>query len=181
MAFAAINNITGNSNTTHARIIATSNGAAPATGVMTAVSIPLSAGLTIKNITFVSGTTALVTATHWGFAIYSAAATPALLAQTADQVAGAWAANTTMTKALVGTGVVIPKAGIYWLGLWVTAATVPTLLSAPIMTAGLLNNAGIFGTDKALAITSGSGIGATAPATLAAPTASLTVPLAFVS
>jgi hypothetical protein len=180
MSFAAINNVTGNSNTTHARTLATSNGAAPATGVFTAVSIPLNAGLTIKNISFVSGTTALGTPTHWGFAIYSTAATPALLGSTLDLLTTAWAANTTITKPLV-TPVVIPKAGTYWVGLWVTAAAVPTLLSLPIMTAGLLNNAGIFTTDKALAITSGSGLTTAAPATLAAPAASLTVPIAFVS
>jgi len=70
------------------------------TQVMTSVPIYLHAGDVITNISFRSGATAANTPTNWWFALYSKAATPALLAQTADQLTAAWALNTTMTKAL---------------------------------------------------------------------------------
>jgi len=159
---------------------ATSNGAALSTGVMTSVSIPLLAGQKVTNISFVSATTAAGTPTHWWFGLYSAAATPALIAQTADQLTGAWAANTVKTVALAAP-VTISTAGTYWLAVMVAATTPPTLLSAPVFAAGLLNASGLLSTDKALAVTSGSALTGTAPATIATPATSLTVPLAWVS
>lgn len=185
MAILPLNNITGRSNgqnTNVVRFIATANGAALSTGVMTSVSIWLEGGATIKKVGFVSATTAAATPTHWGFAVYSTAATPALLGNTADQLTAAWAANTLMNLSLA-TPVVVPKAGWYWVSVWMAAATVPTLLSAPAMTAGLLNTSGINvipSTDKALAVTSGTALVAP-PATIATPTTSLVVPLAYIS
>ena len=186
MAYTPINNITnGAYNTQSAGIVrrlATSNGAALTTGVMTSVSIWLPAGITVSQIGFVSATTAAGTPTNWGYALYSSAATPAKLAQTADQTTTAFAANTLLFKALA-TPQVITKSAFYWVSMWMAATTVPTLLSTPAFASGLLNVGGInpiASSEVALAVTSGSALTATAPATIATPTNSLVVPLAFV-
>jgi hypothetical protein len=134
-----------------------------ATGVMTSVPIYLQAGDVITNLSFRSGATAAGTPTAWWFALYSSAATPALLAQTADQTTTAWAANTTMTKALA-TVQTIATTGIYWAAINVTATTPPTLLgtiAAPAIATG----------ERNLSQSSGSSLTTTAPATIATPTA----------
>lgn len=159
---------------------ANSNGTALTSGVYTAVSVKLSAGQTIKNITFISGTTALATPTHWQFAMHSNVAVPALLGASADQLTAAWAANTPKTLGLA-TPVVVTKTGFYWFGLVVAAATVPTLLSAPAFTAGLLNTTGLLPGDVDLAVTTGTGLTA-APATIATGgTNALVVPYVAIS
>lgn len=139
-----------------------------ATGVMTAVRIKLAAGDVVTNVSFRSGATAAGTPTNWWFALYSNAATPALLAQSADQTSTAWAANTTKTLALA-TAQTITANGYYWVAINVTATTPPTLLGsvavAPIVTG-----------EANLAVTSGSSLTATATATLASPTVKQFVP-----
>ncbi len=132
------------------------------TQVMTSVPVVLAAGETVTNITFYSGATAAGTPTNWWFALYSNAATPALLAQTADQTSTAWAAFTKKTVAL-STPQVITTGGVYWAAIMVKATTVPTLLGSlvvpPIVTG-----------ERNLAQTSGSSLTATAPSTIASPT-----------
>ncbi|MFG2976297.1 hypothetical protein ACGFYY_25355 [Streptomyces sp. NPDC048331] len=142
--------------------------AALTTQVMTSVPIHLRAGDVVTNISFRSGATAADTPTNWWFALYSDAATPALLAQTADQTSTAWAANTTMTKAL-SAAYTVPKTGIYYVGIMVKATAVPTLLgtiAAPVIATG----------ERALSQSSGSSLTTTAPATIASPTAKQFVP-----
>lgn len=144
-----------------------------ATGVMTSVPIPLRAGDVITNISFRSGATALATGSNWWFALYSAAAIPALLAQTADQTSGAWAANTTQTKALT-TPQTITADGIYYVGIMVAASTVPTLLgtvAAPAIVTG----------ERALSQSSGSSLTNLAPSTIASTTAKQFVPYVVLS
>lgn len=177
MAFSPIDNFTTYGGSP--RFDATANGAALTSGVMTSVSLKLNAGITISQIGFVSATTAAGTPTHWGYAVHSGAATPALLGSTADQTTTAFPANTLLYKPLA-TPVVIKSGLVYWVSFWMAATTVPTLLSAPAMTAGLLNAIGIQTTDKALCVTSGSGLTTTPPATIASPTVSLVVPVAYV-
>lgn len=138
------------------------------TEVMTSVPIYLHAGDVVTNLSFRSGATAAGTPLNWWFALYSDAATPALLAQTADQTTTAWAANTTMTKALA-SAYTVPKSGIYWAAIMVKATTVPTLLgcvAAPAIVTG----------ERNLSQSSGSALAATAPATIATPTAKQFVP-----
>ncbi|MFE6079976.1 hypothetical protein [Streptomyces virginiae] len=138
------------------------------TQVMTSVPIHLRAGDVVTNVSFRSGATAADTPTNWWFALYSDAATPALLAQTADQTSTAWAANTTMTKAL-SAAYTVPKTGIYYVGIMVKATAVPTLLgtiAAPAIATG----------ERALSQSSGSSLTTTAPATIASPTAKQFVP-----
>lgn len=139
------------------------------TQVMTSVPMFLQAGDTVTNISAISGATAAGTPTNWWFALYSNAATPALLAQSADQLTAAWAANTTKTLALA-TAQLISVTGVYWVGIHVKATAVPSLLGtvcAPPVLAG----------ERKLAQTSGSSLTTTAPATIATPTTANFAPL----
>jgi hypothetical protein len=144
-----------------------------ATGVMTAVALPLQAGDVVTSLTVKSGATAAGTPTAYWLALYSSAATPALLSQTADQTSTAWAANTVKTLALA-TPQLITTAGVYYVGIMVTASTPPTLIGRTVGIAGAA--ASILG-SKVLAQTSGSGLTTTAPATITSPTTVATVPL----
>lgn len=143
------------------------------TGVMTAVPIRLEAGDVVTNLTFISGATAAGTPTAWWFALYSNAATPALLAQTADQTTTAWAADTVKTLALA-TAQTITVSGTYWAAVMVTATTVPTLVGSvgakPVLTG-----------EGNLSVSSGSSLTTTATATLASPAFKRFVPLVIVT
>jgi hypothetical protein len=119
-------------------------------------------------VSFVSGATAAGTPTNWWFALYDTQATPALLAQTADQTSTAWAAFTVKTVALA-TVQTITKTGIYWVGIHAKATTVPTLL-------GCLGVKPVVTGERNLAQTSGAALTATAPTTIATPTVANFVP-----
>lgn len=141
--------------------------AAAATGVMLSTPIHLMDGDIITNLTFISGATALATATNWWFALYTGAG--ALLAQTADQTSTAWAADTVKTLPLTAP-VRITKSGLYYAAISVTASTIPTLVGCgtakPVLTG-----------EGNLAQTSGTGLTATAPATIATPAFKRQAPL----
>lgn len=157
------------------RIQSTANLAALTSGVMTSVALYLRQGDIVTNLTFMSATTAAGTPTNYWFALYSPAATPALLEQTADQTTTAWAANTVKTLALESP-VTIDTTGVHYAAVMVTATTVPTLVGAPSLHHATVAG-GILTGEKALAQTSGTGLTATAPATIASPTSVVTVPM----
>jgi hypothetical protein len=139
-----------------------------ATGVMTSVPILLQAGDVITTVNVRSGATAAGTPTNQWAALYSDAATPALLAQSTDRTTEAWAANTTRSFALASAQS-ITRSGLYWVGIMVTATTPPTLLgcvAAPAIATG----------ERNLSQSSGSSLTGTAPATIATPTAKQFVP-----
>jgi hypothetical protein len=140
---------------------------------MTSVALPLQAGDVVTSLTFKSGATAAGTPTNWWFALYSSAATPALLSQSADQTSTAWGANTVQTLALA-TPQLVTVAGVYYAAIMVKATTPPTLLGASVALAGA---AASILSSKVLAQTSGSSLAATAPTTIATPTTVATVPL----
>jgi hypothetical protein len=144
------------------------NHVALATGVMTSVPIYLVQGDKVTNLSFVSGNTAAGTPTNYWFALYSTDATPTLLAQTADQTSTAWAANTVKTLAL-SAAYTVPRTGLYWAAIMVTATTPPTLMGSvgakPVVTG-----------ERNLSQSSGSALTATAPATIATPTVKNFVP-----
>lgn len=146
--------------------------AAAATGVLLAVALPLQVGDVVTNLSFVSGATAADTPLNWGFALYSAASTPAKLAQTADQTTTAWAANTAKTVALA-TPQLITTPGIYYAAIWMKATAVVSLLGRSL---GLAIGSTALLSQKVLAQTSGSTLTATAPATIATPTAVVGMP-----
>ena len=149
------------------------NHVALATGVMTSVPIYLVQGDKVTNLSFVSGNTAAGTPTNYWFALYGTDATPALLAQTADQTSTAWAANTVKTLALT-TPYTVPKTGLYWAAIMVTATTPPTLMGTvaakPVVTG-----------ERNLSQSSGSSLTATAPATIATPTVKNFVPYVVIT
>ncbi|MGW7198460.1 hypothetical protein [Streptomyces chryseus] len=141
--------------------------AAAATGVMCSVALYLHDGDLVSNLTFISGATAAGSPTNYFAALYSGAG--ALLAQSADQLTAAWAADTAKTLALA-TPQRITKSGIYYAALSVTATTVPTLVGSvgakPVLTG-----------EGNLAQTSGSALTGSAPATIATPAFKRQVPL----
>ncbi len=147
-----------------------SNNTAFTSGVMLSTPLPLLAGDVVTNLTFRSATTAGATLTNWWFALYDDSATPALLAQTADQTSTAWGANTVKTLALA-TAQTITRTGVYWAAIMVAASTVPTLFGTT-----LHSGAAVLSGQASLAQTSGSSLTTTAPATIASPAAAATVP-----
>lgn len=147
------------------------------TQVMLSVALPLEAGDIVSNLTFMSGATAASVPTNWWFALYSNAATPALLAQSADQTTGAWAADTAKTLALA-TAQLITVPGVYYAAIMVKATTPPTLIGASLQADA---SGAILTGHKVLAQTSGSALVATAPATIATPTTVGTVPVVYAS
>lgn len=140
------------------------------TQVMTSVAVPVQPGDKITNLTFKSGATAAGTPTNWWFALYTSAGV--LLAQTADQLTAAWAANTEKTLALA-TAQTMSAGGYVYAACMVKATTPPTLLGANVALAGAA--ASIVG-SVVLAQTSGSSLTTTAPGTIATPTTVATVP-----
>lgn len=144
--------------------------AGPTTGIMLSTALFLRAGDVVSNLTFVTGDTAAATPTHWWFALYSNDATPALLAQTADQTSTAWGANTAKTLALA-SAVTVDADGIYYAAVMVAAGTMPTYAGGKGASAAVLTG------DPILSRTSGSSLTATAPATITSATTVNTVPL----
>ena len=159
------------------RIMGTGNLAALTTQVMTTVALPLQAGDVVTSLTFVSATTAANTPTNWWYALYSPAG--ALLAQTADQTNGAWAANTAKKLALA-TPQLITEAGVYYAGIMVKASTVPTLVGVTLHNAVEAGDIATLG-YKVLAQTSDSSLTATAPATIGTATTIAVVPMVIAS
>jgi len=87
----------------------------------------LKSGVTINNIAYWSGSTAMSGPSNWWFALYGYHATaPIFLGQSADQTTAPWAANEKKLLAL-STPVVIPSDGLYYTACMVNATTVPTL------------------------------------------------------
>lgn len=149
------------------KIVAASDLAIAATGVELSAMVPLSAGVVVSSITFVTGGTAAATPT----AGYACLRTPAgvLMAQTADFASTARAANTAYTVTLA-TPQQIAVDGLYRIGISFTAGTVPTLRGAS------LANAALAAVGTPVAVTHGAAVGAVAPATTATPTNVFAVP-----
>lgn len=142
-----------------------------ATGVMLSVPIDLEAGDTVTSLSVVTAGTAAGTPTHYWLALYDPAGN--LLSQTADQTSTALAADTVLTLALAAVQK-LTKSGTYRVGISFTAGTVPTLL-------GTLCAKGALTGQPVLSQSSGSALGATAPATIATPTAVKSYPLVIAS
>lgn len=149
------------------RLVADANNAIGATGVAHATPIPLQAGEVVNRITFVTATQAAVSPTAGFVALYSAAATPVLLGQSADFTTTARAANTAYTIPLA-TAVTIERAGLYWVSIAFAAGTVPTLRGASLGNAALA--AALRTGQPVAAQTHGSSLTGTAPATITSGT-----------
>ncbi|MEU3162902.1 hypothetical protein [Streptosporangium sp. NPDC006930] len=152
----------------------TSDLAATASGVAIGTRVWLRKGDVVTNLAFVAGNTAENTPTHRAHALYDPDGK--LLAQTADQLTAAWAANTAK-KLPLSSPVTIPKDGWYIVATTTTATTtVNTLIGcAPIVTASAAAG------GKALGFTFGSGLDGVFPATTGSQTGVAKCPLAIVS
>lgn len=153
--------------------ITTDVAAALTTQVMLGVAMPLQVGDVVTKIGFAVGATAGGTITNQFVALYSNAATPALLGQSADGTSTAIAAST-LAEYSLATPITISADGIYICAFMVKAGTMPSLLSKVLPTAGA-GGAQITG-QAPLSQTSGSSLTATAPATWASPTTVVNVP-----
>lgn len=151
--------------------------AALTTQVMRSVAIALQPGDLVTNITFKSGATAADTPTNWWVALYSSAATPALLSQSADQTTTAWAANTVKTVALA-TPQRITTAGVYYAAIMMKATATVSLIGADV---GIAGAAAAILSSKILSQTSGSSLTDTAPATITSATTSDLVPFCVIT
>lgn len=150
------------------RLSAGTDNAIGATGVAHATPIVLEAGDIVSNLTFVTGGTAAASPTAGFIALYSNAATPALLAQSADFGSTARAANTKYKIALASS-VTITVTGLYWVSISFTASTVPTLRGVSLGNAAVA--ASLVLSQPVAAQTHGTSLGATAPATITSGTA----------
>lgn len=140
------------------------------TEVMSSVAVPLQAGDVVSSITFKSGATAADTPLNWWFALYTAAGV--LIAQSADQTTTAWAANTVKTLSLA-TAYNNTTPAVVYAAIMMKATTPVTLLGRDL---GLAGASASIVSSKILSQTSGTGLTATAPATIATPTTVKTVP-----
>lgn len=161
----------GTFRTTTQRSRATATLSALTSGVMHSTAIYLQAGDIVTDLTFKS-VGAATTPTNYWFALYDTQATPALIAQTADQTSTAWGANTVKTLAL-SAPYSVTTTGIHYVSVMVAAAAVPTMLGAGSLVS---STAAIVTGQKVLAQTSGSGLTTTAPATITSSSASASIP-----
>jgi hypothetical protein len=139
-------------------------------GVVGGITLP--AGVPVSSITFASGSTALVTGTHQWFALYDVA-TRALLRQTVNDGATAWAATTRKTLALTSSYTPSVDTPV-WVGIMVAAATVPTLT-------GIATQSSLNGLTPLLGGISNTGLTGAAPDPCNAPTGFGSWPYCYVS
>lgn len=111
------------------------NLAALTSGTLLLTAVFLRARQKVTNISFFSATTASGTPTNGFFALYDVNRN--LLAQTANFTTEAWAANAIKTKALTAV-YTAPSTGVYYVGIMITATTVPTLKGLAAKTAAQL-------------------------------------------
>lgn len=143
-------------------------------GTLEMVALGLEEGDLITNISFLSGTTAMVTPTHQQFGLFNSAGV--LLAISADATNAAWAANSVKTLALASPYTVLAS-GQFYVGVVVVAATPPSLACK------VENNAAINAIPPIVAGASTAGIAAAValPFTAAAITAGAAVPYAYLT
>jgi len=114
------------------------NTALLSTGRLSLEAIAIRAGELITSISFWSATTAAGTPTNQLFGLYDNTLT--LLRATNNDTTTAWGANTRKTLNLTST-FTTTYTGLYYLGIMVTATTVPTLKGYTARTGGQLNAA----------------------------------------
>jgi len=105
-------------------------------GTLYMQAIYLYAGQVINNLIFHSSTTAAITPTNNIAGIYNKSRV--LLAQTANQLTAAWAANTVKTLALTAV-YRVPKTDLYYIGFFMTAATIIKMKGGPNRVGGHLS------------------------------------------
>ena len=152
------------------------------TGVMASIPVPVEYGDVISTISFAVGATAGATLTQSITALFSGIATPALLAQSTSNVAadGGFTASGLRTFTLQTPILITPANapnGFVYAGYSVTGTTMPTLASYGSAAAVYYQYLTSQPLRGVAAVTHGSALGATAPATIASPTVAATTPL----
>jgi hypothetical protein len=136
------------------------NTAVLSSGRLSGQAIWLPAGVTINSISFWSATTAAGTPTNQLFGLFDSSNN--LLRSSVNDTTTAWAANSKKTLALTSV-FTTTYSGLYYLGIMVTATTVPTLKGNTAKTGGQLNAAA-----PSMGGTSTTGLTTALPATAAA-------------
>lgn len=131
------------------------------TGCLSLAAIYIPSGTVVSSISFWSATTAAGTPTNQLFGLYDSSLN--LLRSSTNDTTTAWAANSKKTLALTST-FTTTYSGIHYLGLMVTATTVPTIKGNTAKTNGALNAAA-----PSMGGTSTTGLTTALPATAAAP------------
>lgn len=137
------------------------NTAVLSSGRLSLVAIYLPAGTTVSSISFWSATTAAGTPTNQLFGLYDSNLN--LLRSSTNDTTTAWAANSRKTLSLT-SAFTTTYSGIHYLGLMVTATTVPTIKGNTAKVGGQLN-AGA----PSMGGTSNTGLTTALPATATAP------------
>lgn len=140
------------------------NTAALSSGRLSLQAIWLPAGTTINSISFWSATTAAGTPTNQLFGLFDSSYN--LLRSSTNDTTTAWAANSRKTLSLT-SAFTTTYSGIYYLGIMVTATTVPTLKGNTAKTGGQLNaGAPTMGGTSTTGLTTALPGTATAPGTV---------------
>lgn len=156
------------------------------TGAGAVAAVPVTPGEVITKVGVLVTNTAGGTPTHGFAAVYAGTGSaPALIAQSPDTGSGAIAANGlynwTFTSPLSVSAINAPFGFVYVL-MSVTAGTLPTIVTVTGPTIGAWGTMVPPSTAPLLfAATQGSGLGATAPATIASYTNVATVPAVFLT
>lgn len=148
------------------RLVPEVNTSLLSTGRLSLQAIAIRAGELLTSISFFSATTAAGTPTNQIFGLYDN--TLALLRSTNNDTTTAWAANTRKTLSLTST-FTTTYTGLYYLGIMVTATTVPTIKGYTAVTGAQLK-----GTAPNLGGTSSTGLTTALPNPAAAITAATT-------
>jgi len=130
-------------------------------GRLSLQAIYLPAGVTINSISFWSATTAAGTPTNQLFGLFDSSYN--LLRSSTNDTTTAWAANSKKTLSLTST-FTTTYSGLHYLGIMVTATTVPTIKGNTAKVGGQLNAAA-----PSMGGTSTTGLTTALPATAAAP------------
>lgn len=116
-------------------VVAEINTTMAASGTLNMQAIYLKAGMLVSNISIHSATTGAITPTHYLFGLYDSARN--LLATSTDQTSTAWASQTMKTLAMT-TPYRVLTSGLYYIGYFVAAATVPTIKGSTAKIGGQL-------------------------------------------
>lgn len=130
-------------------------------GRLSLQAIYIPAGITLSSVSFYSATTALATGTNQLFGLFDNNRN--LLRSSNNDTSTAWAANSLKTLSLTST-FTTTYSGLYYLGIMVTATTVPTLKGNTAKTGGQLQ-----GQAPSMGGTSNTGLTTALPATANAP------------
>lgn len=151
---------------THPReLLSENNSGVLTSGTLRMQAVYLEAGQVITAISIWSASTAAVSPTNCLFGLYSGART--LLATTANFTTTPWPSNTRRVGTLT-TEYTVPTSGLYYVGVMVTATTVPTLIGHTGRTTNVVSN-----TAPLLQGASSTGLTTALPATAAAITTSV--------